>query len=285
MATLAGGSVTVIVPSGEDAVVNITKASGASFTAYSDAFGASSLTLPTTVTSGATTVYLPDAEDYVVSVKINGQERATSTGSTRSVSPRNGANLTFSVEAGPAAGGIVGGFTSGHYYIATTPGGSSTSAVLGVGTLRVTPVYIPTAVTITKLGAEVTSAGEAGSKVRLGIYADNGNGYPGSLLLDAGTINGDSATVQEITVSQALTPGLYWFGGAVQVVSTTQPTVRTQGSVPNVPLAFTFGSTIPGAGASICGYTQTGVTGAFPSTFTTTVNVATTHPRLFFKVA
>jgi len=73
------------------------------------------------------------------------------------------------------------------------------------------PVIFSKAVTLDRIGIEITIAGTAASLVRLGIYSDSGNVYPNSLLLDAGTIAGDSATVQSITINQTLSAGLYWF--------------------------------------------------------------------------
>jgi len=98
------------------------------------------------------------------------------------------------------------------------------------------PVAIVQPITITRIGAEINAAGQAGSLLRLGIYNDS-NGIPGSLLLDAGTIAGDSAmSVQEITISQALSPGVYWFAAVVQAAASTQPTVyvvsAAQASIP-----------------------------------------------------
>jgi hypothetical protein len=151
------------------------------------------------------------------------------------------------------------------------------------GTLRLYPWVVPNDVTLTRIGAEVTSAGEAGSKVRLGIYADDGSGYPGALVLDAGTIAGDSATVQELTISQFLPAGLYWIGAAVQVVTTTQPTVRIQGTG-NPPINITLGTSAPSAGYSVWGFSQTGVTGALPANFTTTPSTAGSAARLHVKV-
>lgn len=172
-------------------------------------------------------------------------------------------------------------WASGRYYYLPNTGSISTSAAQGVGTMRMLPFYVPSRVTITKLGAEVTVIGDAGSKVRLGIYADDGTMRPGSLLLDAGTIAGDSATVQEITsLSLPLGPGLYWTAAAVQVVTVTQPTVRTATAVawPNIDI----GTSIPGAGTSTIGFFQTSVTGAFPSPCTPAAGPVSA-PRMFCK--
>ena len=176
-----------------------------------------------------------------------------------------------------------GALASGRYYYTYSPNSSTTSATLGNGTLRLVPWFVPNAVTITRIGAEVTSTGEAGSKYRIGIYADDGTGTPGALVLDAGQIAGDSATVQELTVSQTLAPGLYWVGGAVQSAPTTQPTMRTGTATP--PLhALPNGTTTPTAGQSTFGFQQTGVSGAF-STFSWTTGTSVAPARIFVKVA
>lgn len=141
----------------------------------------------------------------------------------------------------------------------------TTTATLGNGNLRVNPVWIPNPITLQRLGAEVTSNGDAGSKLRLGIYADDGNGRPSTLVLDAGTVAGDSSTVQDTgAISQPLNRGWYWFGLAVQLVTTTQPTVRTS----SAPLTMVdFGASAPTAGQLAVGVQMTGVTGALPSPF------------------
>lgn len=170
--------------------------------------------------------------------------------------------------------------TGGYYYFSVGNQGTATSATLGTGTLRLAPVYIPNAVTISRIGADVATIGDAGSKFRIGIYSDTGGGFPGNLLLDAGQINGDSATIQELTVSQALTPGMYWFGGAVQAVTTTQPTMRTGAPSVWIPLPS---PTTPAANTTALGYNMTGVTGAL-SNFVYNAVLATNPPRIHFKV-
>ena len=286
MPTNPGGSFTVVLPA-DDAVINVTKTSGGTATVYSDSVLSTTLTLPVTASGpGSQTVYLPDTEEYVISVLINGQERATDAGTTRVVRCANGSALNFAVTAGPAASQPTGTFTSGFYYIPVSRGTTGTSATLNNGNLRLAPFYVPNTTVISKIGGEVTSAGEAGSKLRLGIYADNGKGYPGALVVDAGTINGDSATVQEITLGSTVTlnPGLYWIGAAVQLVTTTQPTVRTvntQVDQPQIPVS----TSAPSSNQTASSLQMTGVTGALPSTFSTTVNPSTTAARLFFKVA
>lgn len=169
---------------------------------------------------------------------------------------------------------------AGRYYFTPNATSTSTSSTLGNGTLRLTPHYIPNATALTKIGAEVTSA-SASTLFRLGIYADDGEGRPGRLIVDAGTIDGGSATVQEKDIAVTIGPGWYWFGGAVQNAAGTQPTMRTSSSFgPSVD----NGSSTPSTGASAIARAQASVTGALPATFTDTGAAAGgATPRIFIK--
>lgn len=173
-------------------------------------------------------------------------------------------------------------FVSGYYY--RTPPSSSTygTVALGSGVLTAAPFYVPASCTIDRLGADVSTIGDAGSKVRLGIYADDGSFRPGTLVLDAGQILGDSATVQTITVSQALTRGWYWFGSAAQSVTVTAPTMRTLSALAVQGVGT---ASIYGAGSSRIGYTKNAVTGALPSPFGTPDGSTGTPPAMFIRVA
>lgn len=163
----------------------------------------------------------------------------------------------------------------------TLGGTPSASSAMGNGTLRASPIKFDRAVRLDRIGAEVTTIGEAGSLIRLGIYRDNGNFYPGNLILDAGTILGDSAAIQAITIDQALAPGVYWLCAAVQSAPTTQPTVR---------IASTM--IVPGPGAlasslsanTTMGVSQAGVSGALPAAFTSTITVSGTIPRILWRL-
>lgn len=175
--------------------------------------------------------------------------------------------------------------SAAQYYWTTSPGANTTSATHGVATLRLSPWVVTRTCTIDRVGAEVTSAGDAASKVRLGIYADNGNAYPGALLLDAGQINGDSATVQEITISAlTLPPGLYWVGGAVQAVTVTQPTLRI-GANWHAPVPLSAGTSAPSSANAIVGNQQASITGALPPTFTVTPSGIANAVRVFVRAA
>jgi hypothetical protein len=173
------------------------------------------------------------------------------------------------------------GWASGRYYMCPNTNSLSTSAALGNNTLRAVPFYVPNAVSVAKVGSEITIVGEAGSKLRLGIYADDGTGRPGALVVDAGQIAGDSATVQEITLGTPvpLGPGWYWAAACVQSAPTTQPTVRLA-SIMTAPTDC--GTTIPSAGLGTYGWGATSISGAFPSTLTPTSAISTAA-RIFVK--
>lgn len=171
---------------------------------------------------------------------------------------------------------------TGNYFYPIGSGATST-ATLPQATAYAVPWELPAAVTLTRLGVDVSVVGDTGSKIRLGIYADSG-WYPGALVLDAGQLLGDSATVQELTISQALAAGTYWLVAVGQSITTTPPTVRVaSGFTPRLPLAV--GSTLPSANSLSSSYVQSSVTAALPSTWTTTVTTNSRAPRLIVKAA
>lgn len=182
----------------------------------------------------------------------------------------------------PATVSPGGAFVSGRYYVVPPVQSSGTSATLGVGTLRLQMFMAPNACTLSRIGAEVVTPGDAGSKFRLGIYNDDGTGRPGALLIDAGVIAGDSGTVQELTINQSISAGIYWIGGAVQIVTTTQPTMRTSSQGGTQYVEASVGSAPPSNWGNI-GVTGTGVVGALPNPFVF-ANYAGSVPRVFVKV-
>ena len=180
--------------------------------------------------------------------------------------------------------GIPRRLRSGLYYFVTPTSSTKTLNTLGQGTLRATPFWVSDPLRLTKLGAEVTEAGSPGSTYHLGIYGDDGTGYPGDLVLDAGAIAADRRAVQEMTIAQELPPGLYWIAGAVQGGGTTPPTLRCVGDFAG-PMAADIGMTSPpGPGEAPAAYTMPGVTGPLPARFTTEVASDGSCPRLFVKV-
>lgn len=171
----------------------------------------------------------------------------------------------------------------GQYFPAVSGGATTTSLTLGNGTLRLTGWLIETPITIDRIAVNITVAGESGARVRPGIYADSGSGYPGALLLDGGQLAADAVAAPEATVAITLS-GLVWIGGAVQAAPTTQPTVTvTTNLTPPVPASSSTLSSV--AGAALAGYSQTGVTGALPANFTASPGFAGNAPRVIVRRA
>ncbi|GAB2859147.1 hypothetical protein GCM10022221_68390 [Actinocorallia aurea] len=141
-------------------------------------------------------------------------------------------------------------------------GPATGTAQLGTETLRAFAWHLPHTATLQSIGAEIVTAGDTGSLYRLGIYADTGNQRPGALIADAGTLLGDSDTLQDLAIALTLAPGLYWVAGVAQAVTAVQPTLRT-GS-PTIPIT----SGILVEDAAVHGWTHsTPVPGALPATF------------------
>lgn len=162
------------------------------------------------------------------------------------------------------------------------PLGTPGTFAMGAGNLQVMPLWIPRQVSITEILGEVT-VGAASSFIRMGIYRDNGSGYPGALVTgsDSGQIDASAAALKPFTYGTpvVLSAGTYWVGGVNQGGT---PTVRS--SAGNNP-SIAAGSQATAMQSTQFAYFQGGVTGALPSTFTTTLVSSTIAHRVALKVA
>jgi hypothetical protein len=111
------------------------------------------------------------------------------------------------------------------------------------------PFRVDGSKTFTGLGVEINGAGESGSKVRLGVYAD-GAGMPGPLVVDAGQVSADTTGLKSITgLAISLSNGWYYLAATVQAAPTTAPTMRTViGVVAGAPMSTAGGQLSNGAG-------------------------------------
>ncbi|MEE8194445.1 MAG: hypothetical protein V3T73_02960 [Dehalococcoidales bacterium] len=91
------------------------------------------------------------------------------------------------------------------------------------------PLIVARDITIDRIAIEVTGAGAGGTKARLGIYNLGDDLYPGTLLLDAGEVAVDSTGIKAVTVSQALTKGIYFMA----MVADGTPTVYADNNWPD----------------------------------------------------
>ena len=144
-------------------------------------------------------------------------------------------------------------------YIA--PVGTIGTGAPAVNAEVLTPVYL-WAGTISQLAVEVTTAGAAGSLIRLGIR--NGgtpSSRPGTLLIDAGTVAATTTGTKTITISQAIaTTGWYWVSYTAQTAAPTVRTVLPQGDIVVPGPTFAAGLGVPSGWQN-----SASVSGALPS--------------------
>lgn len=166
-------------------------------------------------------------------------------------------------------------FSSGRY-VATGIWNQS----VGVTSLRYyyMPLYVNRKLTITDLAVQhaATLAG-SGSVGHFAIYNDNG-GLPGSLLLDAGTIDLTTAAgFKPVTAfSQSVMPGLYWVAFCA-VITSGSPTFFSCGS------PFMIVSDANSANGSMI---QSGVTGGTPPNPAVPASgIITTLPIIYVKTS
>jgi len=175
-------------------------------------------------------------------------------------------------------------WVTGRFY--GLPDGTTPVAVLTVtGTLYAYPVVIPSVVTIKTLNISVTT-GQTGGAAHFGIYADNGAGYPGTLVYDSGSVTGLTSTaVVTNTLSSTLTlnPGIYWIATTF-TASGTFPSVAGITANYSVATVAQLGSDTAAHALATSGQAATGISvaftyGALPTTFTSgatlTLNAAT----------
>jgi hypothetical protein len=177
----------------------------------------------------------------------------------------------------------------GVYYVLAEGTGSNQTPVNGSVYATPFPLWQPT-LDIAALGLQVITAGDAGSKIRLGFYEDEElqGGGPGKLVADGGTINGDQVSPddgrQEVTFSPALRlsgPAMYWAALCVQSAPSVQPTiVMTTGYTPGAPGKF---SDLVNAFSGGIKREEAGLTGALPSVFTSTVFSSSREAKLYIK--
>lgn len=173
---------------------------------------------------------------------------------------------------------------AGRFY--GIPQGVTPVAVLTVtATLYAYPVYIPNAVEVETLNISCTT-GQTGGACRMGIYADNGAGYPGDLVYDSGAVAGLTSTTvvtHTPTTPVELNAGLYWIA-TIFTASGTFPSVAgitaNYSAATNALLGSdTAAHALAASGQAATGISVAGTYGTLPSTFTAgatlTLNAAT----------
>ena len=170
---------------------------------------------------------------------------------------------------------------SGEY--SPFPAGGLTTSATTDQAMYAAVADFASAITIDRICCEVvTTAGSAGSVIRMGVYADDGTGNNvGALVADFGTVGTTTTGVKEITVSQALTPGRYWFVVVPQGAPATSPTIRVT-TGPSVLLPQ--GSTTPTNLTGVLPRISTTASGSLPSSVTMDTTGRALAPRLAIRV-
>lgn len=154
-------------------------------------------------------------------------------------------------------------WSTGRYYTTTNSVARGTLA-LTLDRLFLVPFDVPLGAKIDRLGCEVSTAIASGV-ARLGVYRSTADGLPGSLLLDAGTVDCSTTGGKEITLGSALSlpDGRVFLALAPQVAAATFRTMST-GHDPRIGAsALTSATASNGQNAY---YATSSVSGAFPVT-------------------
>ncbi len=136
--------------------------------------------------------------------------------------------------------------------------------------------------TIDRLGIQVSTAAAGGSLARIGMYDctdEDGDPYPGNLLVDSGSLAIDSTGQKIVTVSQQVQAGrTYWFVYAANIGATIRGLAVTQ-----IDPWLGFDSTWVTA-ASYIGATFTYA--ALPSVYPANAPIGTSAlPAIFYRLA
>ena len=142
------------------------------------------------------------------------------------------------------------------------------------------PFICPKAITLDRIGIYVSTLST--TTARLGIYADNGNCYPGTLLLDAGTVDVTATGAKTITINQVLAANtLYW----LVIVCAATPAIYC---IPVAGVINVLGHSNALGTAQNAGLYATLTYGVLPSTFPTsglTMITAAPIPAIFVRLS
>jgi hypothetical protein len=154
-------------------------------------------------------------------------------------------------------------FQTARYYNGQVAGTSVSAVALTADTLYAIPFLVNKTNTFDRISIDVTAAAAAGKKARLGIYQSNtATQLPGTLLLDAGEVAVDAIATVEITISQALSAGLYYLA----VVSDGTPTLQANAAASATAY---LGAATPNACAQASRLTRSHTYAALPATYGT----------------
>lgn len=165
------------------------------------------------------------------------------------------------------------------YWRASVGSTSGTTTTLNAGSTECVPIMCPYGITIDAIAVRVI--GVAGASVRLGLYADNGHGAPGALLVDAGTIEAATTGVKQLSVSVTL-PKSQCLWGAISSQGSATVTIGASNLTPSLGVPYDSNvsalEVLTGVGYRFVDNT---ITGALPSVWTTKINGTSITPPRF----
>jgi hypothetical protein len=139
------------------------------------------------------------------------------------------------------------------------------------GLARLTPWQVAAPVKISKIALSIAVAGAAKASIQMGVYTDNGNGNPGSLVAATRAVDATTVGVKEglLTAPVQFHAGQYWLaalvvGGTgveargVPGSSLAMPATTASGAITGGTLTYANLTGLP----SSVGVPGTGVTGA-----------------------
>ncbi len=171
------------------------------------------------------------------------------------------------------------GSTANQFYTSPGAGTALTTGALVANTLYAMPLVLTKSTTIDTMGFNVTTR-VIGSSAEVGIYNDNGNEYPGTLVVDIGSFSTATAAVVTSSANLPVTldAGLYW----MVIVDTGAPSLRAFAAGSATPI-LGYASSLP-TNAQF-GWTASFTKGALPGTYPAggTTIVGNPDPALYVR--
>lgn len=132
--------------------------------------------------------------------------------------------ISFSANAQPIlptatngdAAALPGGRIAGRFYYPLTSASPTNAALPAANRLYAVPLFMTAASTMKTLSFDIGTGNAAAWNARMCVYADNGSGAPGSLVVDSGTIaigSGSVTGIQTATLAGGgtlIAPGWVW---------------------------------------------------------------------------
>ena len=200
---------------------------------------------------------------------------STSSTSTTTAATPNAVKTVYDFAAG-----TVMPFVSGYYYKSPSITASQAATAV-VNTTYYTPFFVPVTTTFDRIAVRTGNGYSGTGSVRMGIYGTTA-GKPSTLILDAGTGATTSANqTVAITISQQLTPGVYFVAANSQTAATTNTFTgpQTGSATTYIGQPFAFNQ------AAVLFYSQSSVTGAFANASSLSDGVATGGIFTFLRAA